>query len=51
MVELRVEPYDPDLSLRWEVRRVGKWKIEDERTPIGFKRMKLEIIYGIVYTI
>ncbi|KAK9150564.1 hypothetical protein Syun_008873 [Stephania yunnanensis] len=29
MVELRVEPYDPDLSLRWEVRRVenGKWKM------------------------
>ncbi|KAK9133340.1 hypothetical protein Scep_012868 [Stephania cephalantha] len=27
MVELRVEPYDPDRSLRWEVRRVGEIKI------------------------
>ncbi|KAK9118068.1 hypothetical protein Scep_016161 [Stephania cephalantha] len=25
--ELRVEPYELDLSLRWEVRRVGKWKM------------------------
>ncbi|KAK9120605.1 hypothetical protein Syun_018222 [Stephania yunnanensis] len=39
MVELRVEPYDPDLSFRWEVRRVGKMK--NGRTPGGYGKWKM----------
>ncbi|KAK9168540.1 hypothetical protein Syun_000680 [Stephania yunnanensis] len=36
MVALRVEPYDPDLSLRWEVRRVV-WKLRETNCLIYFE--------------